>query len=57
MMIVNNSSDRTSRNAANAIFDRLYPKCEFTKWLVTHAYVIFEAKAPDQAGRHDMNRE
>ena len=57
MVTVNNSSNRTSRSAANTIFDRLYPKCKFAKWLVTHAYAICKAKAPDQAGRHDMNRE
>ena len=54
---VNNSSDRTSRSASNAIFDRLYPKCEFAKWLAIHVYAICKAKAPDKAGRNDANRE
>ena len=46
-MIVNNWSDRTSKSAANAIFDRIYPKCKFAKWLVIHAFAIYKAKAPD----------
>ena len=56
-MIINDSSDRTSRSAANAIFNRLYPKCEFAKWLAIHAFAICKARLPDQAGRNDMNRE
>ena len=57
MMIVNNSSDRTSRSTAGAIFNRLYPKCEFAKWLVIHAFAICNSNTPDQAGRNDMNRK